>query len=209
MVSGNQEWLLPVEVHIWFHTTAQWSLCPLLAGENYFPVLPCLLVLVASPRLNSHHCHAPWSLTSSSCWISPWIRVEVCYTTLRSREENPNATNRVDGHRWTKPHSAPNVSSCSHVTCGNAIDRDHDRTSVFFPMWIRLWKIAEIIAQLATSLLTDDLRKAHQPTKMVMQFSLWKTVYAYLYWNSSFSGIFQEEIIYFSISLIVYLAKNL
>lgn len=93
-----------------------------------------------------------------------------------------------------------------------------DRTSVFFPMWTRLWKIAEIIAQWATSsrrnkhstvFLTDDLRKAHPPTKMGIQLSLWRTASAYPYWNSSFSWIFLEEIIYCSISLIAYLAKNL
>lgn len=77
---------------------------------------------------------------------SPWIRVGVSLLHNDTQEQGrePKCHQQSGWTQMDQAHSAPKVSSCSHVTCGNTIGRDHDRTS---HLWIHLWKIAEIMAQ--------------------------------------------------------------
>lgn len=128
--SGNQASVFLVNGHVWFQT-AQWSFCPLLVVENYCPFLPCLLMLMAALRLGSHHDHAPWSLTSPSCWPAPGSGLEwVCYPNkIMSRIQMPP----VQWLGTTGPrHMVLQMISCSHVTYGNTIDRDRYRQDLCF-----------------------------------------------------------------------------
>lgn len=149
----------------------------------------------------------------------PWIRVGVSLL-HKDTQEQGREPKCCQQSGWTHLDQA---TQCSLQMWAHAlvwpvgtlqVETAIVRTSVFFPMVTRLWKIAEKIAQWAPSFhrnkhstinLTDDLRKAHQATKMVMQHSLWRTVSAYPYWNASFSRIFLHEIVYCSVSSLAYL----
>lgn len=148
-VWGHEAWVSPAAMHIWLHTTAQWIFCPFLARENYFPFLPCLLILVAAPRVSSHHDHTPWYFTSPPCWPAPGSEQES--VTLRTSGAGkgtrmpPRECVDTVGPRHIVLKTWAHAHRCLMGTLQTktAIDR----TSIFFLLMCNsLWESAEIIS---------------------------------------------------------------
>lgn len=79
----------------------------------------------------------PWSPSliphATFMLASPWIRAGVSQLPKETQEQGREPKcHQVDGHSWTKPHSAANLGSCSHMTYGNTIDRNHYRQNLYF-----------------------------------------------------------------------------